>query len=201
VTFISSPTTVTGEIAATNTAGDVTLGTSEAMSWTGGLAMTAIASALEGEVDVAGSVGATKRSVWDYVPRVTQAFLQRPEGYQAWRRHSGGTQAAADRRHRKLATVSAAAAARAMRRPSGGRHRATLLNRRHRDPEIATLDALDLAVVLFAAKVASSADRITESDVSSLRSMGLSDGQVFDIALAAAASCFFADAADEMAAS
>ncbi|HYJ66386.1 MAG TPA: hypothetical protein VEX15_01855 [Nocardioidaceae bacterium] len=159
--------------------------------------MTAIASTLEH----AGDAGTTKRSVWDYVPRVTQAFLQQPEGYQAWRRHSAGTQAAADRRHRKLATVSAAAAARAMRRQSDGERRLALLNRRHPDPEIATLDALDLAVVLFAAKVASSADRICEADIASLRAMGLSDGQVFDIALAAAASCFFADAADEMVAS
>lgn len=167
----------------------------------GRLAMTAIASTLDLDVDVKNDIGTTKRSVWDYVPRVTQAFLQRPEGYQAWRRHSTGTQAAVDRRHRKLATVSAAAAARAMRRPSDGQRRLTLLNRRHPDPEIANLDTLDLAVVLFAAKVASSADRITEADIASLRSMGLSDGQVFDIALAAAASCFFADAADEMVAS
>jgi hypothetical protein len=160
--------------------------------------MTAIASTLDLDVEVTGEASATKRSVWDYVPRVTQAFLQHPEGYQAWRRHLAGAQAAVDRRHRKLATVSAAAAARAMRRPSNGQRRIPLLNRRHPDPEIANLDTVDLAVVLFAAKVASNADRITEADVASLRSMGLSDGQVFDIALAAAASCFFADAADEM---
>ena len=161
--------------------------------------MTAIASTLDLDVDVASDI--TKRSVWDYVPRVTQAFLQRPDGYQAWRQHSSGIQAAADRRHRKLATVSAAAAARAMRRPTNGQRRLSLLKRSHGDPEIATLDTLDLAVVLFAAKVASNAESITEADIASLRSMGLSDGQVFDIALAAAASCFFADAADEMAAS
>jgi hypothetical protein len=163
--------------------------------------MTAIASTPDLDVDVVSDTGTTKRSVWDYVPRVTQAFLQRPEGYQAWRRHSTGIQPATDRRHRKLATVAAAAAARATRRSADSQRRLSLLNRRHHDPEIATLDTLDLAVVLFAAKVASNTDSITESDVDSLRSMGLSDGQVFDIALAAAASCFFADAADEMVAS
>jgi alkylhydroperoxidase family enzyme len=53
--------------------------------------------------------------------------------------------------------------------------------------------------VLFAAKVAAHTDRITEADVDSLRAHGMADEQIFDVALAAAASCFFADATDSVA--
>lgn len=141
------------------------------------------------------SGSAEKQSVWDYVPQVVQAYLIRSEGYQAWKARGGCLQSASERRWNHLATVSAAAAIRAARRTSRGR-RLTNLDRRFREPEIGSLDTTDLAVVLFAAKVAVHTDRVTEADLERLRTMGLTAEQTLDIALAAAASCFFADAAD-----
>jgi hypothetical protein len=160
-----------------------------------------IVGTLEPEMTV--SLGTSgDRSVWDYVPRVTKTFLLQPEGYRAWKasRHDSVNSAAA-RRWNRLATIAAAAAARAIRRPARSRRRLTSVTGRTFEPEVGSLDATDLAVVLFAAKVAAHTDQITEADVAMLRALGLSDGQVFDIALAAAASSFFADAASEPAAS
>jgi hypothetical protein len=63
----------------------------------------------------------------------------------------------------------------------------------HRD---AGLDALDIAVMDFAEKVAGDASKITAADVDALRRHGLSDVDIFQIVLAAAARCFFSTAID-----
>jgi alkylhydroperoxidase family enzyme len=155
------------------------------------------------EPEVATSTGLSgDRSVWDYVPHVTRTFLLQPEGYQAWKAsRNDSVNRAIDRRWNRLATIAASAAARAIRRPVRGRRRLASVPDRSFEPEVGSLDATDLAVVLFAAKVAAHTDRISEADVAMLRALGLTDGQVFDIALAAAASSFFADAAADTAAS
>ena len=49
---------------------------------------------------------------------------------------------------------------------------------------------------LFAAKVARDACSITEDDVQRLRDRGLSDRDIFDVAVAAAARCFFSKTLD-----
>jgi hypothetical protein len=51
-------------------------------------------------------------------------------------------------------------------------------------------------VVAFAEKVALHADRITEDEVDGLRAVGLTDEEIFDVVLAAAARCFFAKTLD-----
>jgi hypothetical protein len=162
--------------------------------------MTAVAAPVETYADV-GPHSTRERSVWDYVPRVTQTFLHQTEGYRAWKARGQSVQKAAERRWNQLATIAAAAAARAMRGASRRHRTPTHVEAWTLKPEMGSLDATDLAVVLFAAKVATHTDRITEADVATLLALGLTDGQVFDIALAAAASCFFADAAEESLAS
>jgi hypothetical protein len=158
--------------------------------------MTVIAWTPKSEVDSAIETSGD-RSVWDYVPRVTKTFLLQPEGYRAWKAARDETvPKAADRRWNRLATIAAAAAVRALRRTPANRGRLSSVERWTLEPDSVSLDPTDLAVVLFAAKVAAHTDRITENDVESLRAHGLADEQIFDIALAAAASCFFADAAD-----
>jgi alkylhydroperoxidase family enzyme len=161
--------------------------------------MTVIAWTLESEVDAATETSGD-RSVWDYVPRVTKTFLLQPEGYRAWKAARDETvPKAADRRWNRLATVAAAAAVRALRRTPNNRGRLSSVERWTLDPDVISLNPADLAVVLFAAKVAAHTDNITENDLATLRAHGLADEQIFDIALAAAASCFFADAADNAA--
>jgi alkylhydroperoxidase family enzyme len=68
--------------------------------------------------------------------------------------------------------------------------------------EVATLvtepasDPVDRAVMEFARKVALAADQVTQEDVDQLRELGLSDTDVLDVCLAAAARCFFSKTLD-----
>jgi alkylhydroperoxidase family enzyme len=66
------------------------------------------------------------------------------------------------------------------------------------DRKAAGLDELDLAVMDFAEQVAADAAAITSEDVDRLRQLGLSDVEVLDVALTAAARCFFAKVLDAM---
>jgi hypothetical protein len=50
----------------------------------------------------------------------------------------------------------------------------------------------------FAEKVARDASAITEADVRALRAHGLSEAEIFDIAAAAAARCFFSKLLDAL---
>ena len=66
------------------------------------------------------------------------------------------------------------------------------------DRDDATLDEVDLAVIVLAEKVVEDASKITQADVDRLRGLGLDDDDVLDIALAAAACCFFSKPLDAM---
>jgi uncharacterized peroxidase-related enzyme len=59
------------------------------------------------------------------------------------------------------------------------------------DYAAAPLEPADIAVMTFAEKVVGAASAITEADVQALRDHGLSDRDIFDVAAAAAARCFF----------
>lgn len=57
-------------------------------------------------------------------------------------------------------------------------------------------DPVDRAVMAFARKVALAADTVTQADVDELRALGLSDADVLDVVLAAAARSFFSKTLD-----
>lgn len=60
------------------------------------------------------------------------------------------------------------------------------------------LEPAEVAMMEFAEKVVRGADQITEQDVASLRSHGLSDEEIFDISSTAAARCFFSKLLDAL---
>jgi uncharacterized peroxidase-related enzyme len=62
----------------------------------------------------------------------------------------------------------------------------------------AVLEPAEIAMMEFARKVVLGADRISEGDVAALRSHGLSDVEIFDIAATAAARCFFSKLLDAL---
>jgi uncharacterized peroxidase-related enzyme len=64
------------------------------------------------------------------------------------------------------------------------------------DHHDAGLAPVDVAIMDFAEKVASSAPAITESDVDALRGHGLAEAEIFQVVLAAAARCFFSTVLD-----
>ena len=65
-----------------------------------------------------------------------------------------------------------------------------------RDRRSAGLDEVDVAVMDFAEKVVDDAASISESDRQKLRELGLSDAEIMDVSLAAAARCFFSKTLD-----
>jgi uncharacterized peroxidase-related enzyme len=65
----------------------------------------------------------------------------------------------------------------------------------HRD---AGLTSTDIAVMDLADKVADDATTIQQEDIDRLRSLGLSDTEIVDVVLAAAARCFFSKTLDAL---
>ena len=62
----------------------------------------------------------------------------------------------------------------------------------------ATLDAVDLAVMDLAERVVDDATSITQADLQRLRDLGLTDAEIMDVVLAAAARCFFSKTLDAL---
>ncbi len=56
----------------------------------------------------------------------------------------------------------------------------------------------DIAVMELAEKIAADATSVTAADVERLRAVGLSDAEIFDVVLAAAARCFFSKTLDAL---
>ena len=66
------------------------------------------------------------------------------------------------------------------------------------DPRAAGIDEVDLAVMELAERVVDDATSISDADLQRLRDLGLSDGDVMDVVLAAAARCFFSKTLDAL---
>ncbi len=133
-----------------------------------------------------------------YVANLTRLFARRPAVYRAWRQLSEAIQANMDPREYELATLAAA------RRLRSGycalAHGKVLRDRFYdagtvagivTDRRRAGVDPADVAVMDFAEKVAADAADMTAADVAELRASGRSDDGILDVALAAAARCFF----------
>jgi uncharacterized peroxidase-related enzyme len=138
------------------------------------------------------------RAALGYVPNYAKLFTLRPEVYEAWGKLNGALRRSMDRRRYELPMVAAATALRssycslAHGRILAERFLpADQVKQIARDPEAAALDPGDRAVVDFARKVALRADEVTASDVDRLRSVGLTEKEIFEVVLAATLRCFF----------
>ena len=143
------------------------------------------------------------REAMGYVPNYTKVFALNPEVYAAWQQLNGAIKQSMDLRRYELATL---AAARRLRSSYCGLAHGKVLRDRFYDAgtvqAIATdhttadLDPADVAVIDFAERVAADATAITETDIDELREHGLSDSEIFQVVLAAAARCFFSTVLD-----
>jgi uncharacterized peroxidase-related enzyme len=132
-----------------------------------------------------------------------RAFAHRPDVYAAWRGLVGAITANMDERLYELVTL---AAARELRSSycclAHGRVLATRLlpaetvTAAARDPHSAGLEPVEVAAMDLAAKIVRDATSVTESDVDELRRLGLTDPEILDVAVAAAARCFFSKTLD-----
>jgi alkylhydroperoxidase family enzyme len=130
-----------------------------------------------------------------------RAFAERPEVLAAWAELNGAIKAGMDLRRYELATL---AAARRLRSSYCCLAHGTVLMERFGEPllEIALdhraagLDEVDVAVMDLAQRVVDDAASIGEPELRRLRELGLSETEIMDVILAAAARCFFSKTLD-----
>src|SRR5438309_9514648 len=121
-----------------------------------------------------------------------RAFANRPEVYAAWGQLNGAIKAGMDLRRYELATL---AAARRLRSSYCCLAHGAVLRERFGEPvrEIALdhrgagLDEVDVAVMDLAERVVDDATSIGDADLQRLRDLGLTDTEIMDVVLAAAA--------------
>ena len=132
-----------------------------------------------------------------------RAFAERPEVFAAWVQLNTAVKAGMDLRRYELATL---AAARRLRSSYCSLAHGTVLAELFGEPvrEIALdrrtagLDEVDVAVMDLAERVVDDASSITDGDLQRLRDLGLSETDVMDVVLAAAARCFFSKTLDAL---
>ena len=142
-------------------------------------------------------------ATFGYLPNFARGFSLRPDAYAAWMQLVSAVRDPMDRRRYELATL---AAARALRSSYCMLGHGTVLAERFMDPDDvravaedhrrAGLDEVDVAVMDFAEKVATDASAVTQADVDRLRELGLTDTDVLDLVLTAAARAFFTKVLD-----
>jgi uncharacterized peroxidase-related enzyme len=140
-----------------------------------------------------------------YVPNYTRVFSHRPAAYRAWRQLVGAINGTMDTRRYELVTLAAARRLRSSycMLAHGSLLADTFLGaERMRDVAVdhraAGLDEVDVAVMDLAEKVAADATSVTREDIDRLRGLGLSEEDVVDVVLAAAARCFFSKTLDAL---
>jgi uncharacterized peroxidase-related enzyme len=135
-----------------------------------------------------------------HVPNFVRTFAARPAVYEAWKQLNGAIKESMDLRRYELATLAAATALKSSYCSLA--HGQVLADKFYTAEEVAALvgeppnDPTDRAVMAFARKVALAADTVTQADVDELKAIGLTDADVLDVALAAAARAFFSKTLD-----
>jgi alkylhydroperoxidase family enzyme len=131
-----------------------------------------------------------------------RAFADRPQVYAAWQGLIGAIKARMDLRRYELATLAAARRLRSsycclahgkVLLELGEPVRAIAID--HRD---AGLGEVDVAVMDLAERVVDDATSIGDADLQRLRDLGLSDAEIMDVVLTAAARCFFSKTLDAL---
>jgi alkylhydroperoxidase family enzyme len=131
-----------------------------------------------------------------------RAFEGRPGVYAAWRGLVGAITENMELRRYELATFAAAQRLHStycsimhgnVLRNDVGEDVLAIVNDRE-----GTLDAVDLAVMDLAERVVVDASSITDADLQRLRDLGLTDAEIMDVVLAAAARCFFSKTLDAL---
>ncbi len=138
-----------------------------------------------------------------FVPNWAQAFSLRPAVLEGWAGLLKSISSNMPVRTYELATLAAARAIRSSYCALA--HGSVLADKVFDAPTVTAimkdggpLEPRERAMMAFAEKVAASADRVTEADVEALRAHGYRDEEIFDVAAAAAARCFFSKLVDAL---
>ncbi len=135
-----------------------------------------------------------------YVPNYLELFALRPAVYEAWAQLNGAVRANMDLRRYELATL---AAAQALRSSYCSLAHGLVLRDKVLDEEELALaikgepkDQTEREVMSLARQVALDATKVEESDLDSLRALGLGDDEIFDVILTGAMRAFFSKTLD-----
>jgi len=172
----------------------------------GGIYMTFIETVPEDQAtEAVGRMYEVDREMFTDLPNFTRALSLRPDVYAAWRQLNGAIKANMDLRRYELATV---AAARRLRSSYCMLAHGSVLMDQFFEPEAlkalvrdhrsADLQPADVAVMDLADKVAEDATSVTQADIDRVRAVGLTDDEILDVVLAAAARCFFSTTLDAL---
>jgi uncharacterized peroxidase-related enzyme len=142
------------------------------------------------------------RASLGHVANYTRIFAHRPAVLRAWQGLNGSIKGMDPRRYE----VATTAAALRLRSSYCALAHGDVLASKHMSPdavralaqgeESAELTDVDRAVARLAGKVAAGAADMRPEDLDELRALGLSDDEVLDVVLAAAARCFFSTVLD-----
>jgi alkylhydroperoxidase family enzyme len=129
-----------------------------------------------------------------------RAFVEHPEVVAAWDALAGAIKARMGARRYHLVTLAAARRLRSSYCALAHGQKLLELGEPVReialDHNTAGLDAVDVAILDFAERVVDDAASIDDADRQRLRDFGLTDAEIMDVALAAAARCFFSKTLD-----
>jgi uncharacterized peroxidase-related enzyme len=155
--------------------------------------------------DAIADMYATDTEAFGYLPNFTRAFSPRPAVYAAWRQLNGAIKSSMNVRRYELANV---AAARRLRSSYCTLAHGSVLIDNFLDADslvavvadhrTAGLSAAEMAVMDLAEKVADDATSVHQADIERLRAEGLSDAEIVDVVLGAAARCFFSKTLDAL---
>jgi uncharacterized peroxidase-related enzyme len=145
-----------------------------------------------------------QQEAWGFVPNYAKAFSHRPEVMARWGRLLAELKRPMDLRRFELVTFAAAHALRhtacslAHGKALAGFIGEEEVRRIAMGETTGVLTAAEQAIVDYARKVATDASKITSGDVAILRSHGLSDLEIFDVAAVAAGRAFFTKILDSL---
>lgn len=160
------------------------------------------------EEDAAGEVAElydAERDRLGYVANMAMIFSHRPQVYAGWRALLGSIAGSMDARRYELVTLAAARALRSSYCMLA--HGEVLADRFLEADELravaadhrgAPLDDVEIAVMDLAEQVVRDATAVTQAQIDRLRTLGLSDAEIFDVVAAAAARCFFSKTLDAL---
>ena len=140
-----------------------------------------------------------------YIPNYSKVFSHRPQVMEAWGNLLRSIRSNMDTRRYELVTL---AAARALKSSYCMLAHGSILRKEFftpeqlntigRDYQTADLAPAEKEMMAFAEQIVRDATSITSADVEKLRTLGLSDAEIFDIATTATARCFFSKTLDAL---
>ena len=140
-----------------------------------------------------------------YVPNYAKLFSHRPQVMATWAAFLASIRGNMDPRRYELVTLAAARALQCsycmlahgavLRRDFYSAEQLTEITR---DPAASDLTPAEVAMMAFVDKLTRDATAITRTDVQGLLDRGFTDAEIFDIAAAASARCFFSKLLDAL---